>query len=220
MAPSFDNTFLLKRLLMFCLLFLGLSLVSNLEVIQKSHDTYFNTLITPIHNFINPNVHAVFAKEQRTDLRHFGVGITLYNKKLYGSQLKRQKFRESVGPYLIKFPNLHPLVLLPSLLLISLIIITPIKWKAKLKKSVIGIALLYLILILFFAYSFELTLSDGNFKIDSFWTLLVALFGFDNQELINVCVFFIWIGLVGPSMIKKYKPAAIQLTTKAGTATG
>lgn len=220
MHQSFDNKFILKRLLIFCILFFSLSLLSNMSVVQKAHNSYFTALTTPIHNFINPNVYAIFAVENRTDLRHFGVGITLYNKKKHGVELSRQKFREAVGAYLVKFPNLHPLVLIPSLLLISLIIVTPLTWKDKLIKSILGLAIFYLLMVLFFAHSFELSLSGGSFMIDSYWTFLIALFGFDNQELVNVFVFFIWIGLVGPSLLTKYKPAAVRLLTKPESTTG
>ena len=191
------------RFLFFLVVFIPLALIANLDSVKTVHNKFFTTVITPIHNVINPKVYADFKVEKRTDIKNFGVGIYLYDKTKHGKNLRRKKFRETIGFDVIKFPNLNPLVLIPSILMLCLFIVSPISLTQKLIRSIIGISILYLVLNFFFAHSFEQFYGGEKLKINSFWRFLVSIFGFDNQELISVVVIITWLGLVAPLVIKR-----------------
>jgi len=201
-----------KRFFLFLVVFVPLALLSNLKPVKSVHNSYFSRVITPLHNLINPKVHAQFVAEEHSVMRNFGVSIYLFNKSKYGKQLKRKKYRETIGPDVIKFPNLNSLVLIPSLLMLCLFMVTPISITQKLSRAAIGLLILYLILVFFFANSFELYYAGGlSFAIDSVWRFIISLFGFDNQELVNVVVIIIWIGLVAPLIIRRNPQLFVQV---------
>ncbi len=204
MDQIISTSYILKRFGLFVLIYVGLALTFTFTPLKKWHNGYFASIITPLHNTFNPSTYAIFKKENSTDRVHYGIAISLFDKKNHGSKWNNKRYRKNARPEVIKYPNLHPLVLLPSLLIISLFMVTPINWKRKLLRSIVGVLIFYLVLVFYFSYVFELTLHKGQFSIDSFWDLIIRIFGADNVEAINLYAFLIWASLSGPVLFKKY----------------
>jgi glucan phosphoethanolaminetransferase (alkaline phosphatase superfamily) len=157
-----------------------------------------------LFNLLNPEVYATFAEESRTDISHFGVSIGLYNRNKYTKKQLTKSYRKSINPDVIKFPNLHPIVLVPTLFLLSLFLTTPISWKSKMVRIPIALFVLYICLIFYYSYIFSITLNNGNFEFDSIWHIIIRPFGVDNAELINIFALIIWAFLSIPLIINHH----------------
>jgi len=198
--------FLVKRLGIFLVVFLGLSTLFVMPEMRKAHDVAFCNLIEPIHNTLNPNIKASFNQETRTDRMHFGIGISLFDVGKRGSQAGSSYFRKHNNPDIIKYPNLHPMILVPCLLLLSLIVVSPINWKTKIIGSIGGLSLFYLVITFFFSHAFAMSyLRGADLPLDSFWHVLITPFGASNSELIYVYVLFIWATITVPFILRRYK---------------
>ena len=204
MNQSITTAYILRRFGLFILIYVGLTLIFTLTPLKGWHNSYIASVMTPLHNTINPDVYAIFDKENSNDRAHYGISISLYDKTQHGSKWKNKKYRNSIRPNVIKYPNLHPLILLPSLLIISLFLITPIHWKRKLLRAIAALLIFYLVMVFYFSYVFEMTLHKGQFSINSFWGLIIRIFGAGNVEIINLYAFLIWAAVTGPVLFKKF----------------
>ncbi len=193
--------YLFKKLGIFIIVFTALTLISSIDIIKKGHNKFYCSITNVIFNSMNPEIHAEFSTETRTDRRHFGIAIALYNKENHGKQQLTKSKRRYIRPDIIKYPNLHALVLVPSIFLLSLFVVTPIPTKSKLLRALIGILTFYISLVLYYSYVFSISLNSGKFEFDSFWHFIIRPFGVDNVELINIFVIMIWAGLSIPQLI-------------------
>lgn len=192
--------FLFKRLGLFLIVFISLSLFSTTDVVKDAHNSFYCGVTNVMFNAINPEIYAVFSTTERTDLRHYGISIALYDEEKYKNRKLSRARLQRVKPDILKFPNLHALVLVPTIFLFSLFIVTPIPVKSVFFKSLIGLLMFYLCLVLYYSYIFALTLNGGIFELNSLWHVIILPFGVDNAELINIFVIMIWAGLSVPQM--------------------
>lgn len=193
--------YLFKILGLFIIVFTTLSLISSVDTIRNGHNRFYCSITNVIFNILNPEIIAEFSTENRTDRHHFGIAIALYNKKKYSKYQLTKSKRRSIRPDVIKYPNLHALVLIPSIFLISLFAVTPISIKLKLVRASIALMIFYISLVFYFSYVFSLTLNKGIFEFNSLWHYIIRLFGVDNAELLNIFVVIIWAGLSIPPLI-------------------
>lgn len=192
--------FLFKKLGVFTIVFTTLILISSIDIIRKGHNRFYCSITNVIFNLMNPEIYAEFSTETRSDLDHFGIAIKLYDKKKYGEQQQARSKRRYINPDIIKYPNLHALVLVPIIFLISLFVVTPIPTKSKLVRVLIALLIFYICLVFYYSYVFSISLNNGKFELDSLWHLIIRLFGVDNAELINIFVIMIWAGLSVPPL--------------------
>lgn len=194
--------YLFKILGIFTVVFTALILISSFDGVRKGHNRFYCSITNVIFNSINPEIHADFSTETRTDIKHYGIAIELYNEKKYQKrQLTKSQLRQ-IRPEVTKYPNLHALVLVPTIFLICLFIATPIPIKSKLLKIPMALLIFYICLVFYYSYIFSLTLTKGNFELDSIWHFIIRPFGVDNLEMINIFVIIIWGGLTIPQMMK------------------
>ena len=172
---------------------------------KDAHNIFYCGITNVLFNALNPEILAEFSTETRTDVRHFGIAIKLYDRKKYTKSQLTKSRRRYAQPNTTKFPNLHPLVVVPSIFLISLFVATPIPLRSKLIKIPIGLFIFYICMVLYYSYIFSMTLNRGQFELDSFWHFIVRPFGVDNAELINIFALMIWAGLSIPQMINRPK---------------
>ncbi len=193
--------YLFKILGIFTVVFTALILISSFDGVRKGHNIFYCSITNVIFNSINPEIRADFSTETRMDLKHYGIAIELYNEKKYQKrQLTKSQLRQ-IRPEVTKYPNLHALVLVPTIFLICLFIATPIPIKSKLLKIPLALLVFYICLVFYYSYIFSLTLNKGNFELDSIWHFIIRPFGVDNLEMINIFVIIIWGGLTIPQMM-------------------
>lgn len=207
--PSLKDLFL--KLGIFTAVFTSLILFSSLDSVRNAHNSFYCSVTNVLFNSINPEIRADFATEDRKDRRHFGIAIELYDKNKFGKRKLTKAQQRQVRPDVTKYPNLHALVLVPSIFLLCLFVVTPIPIKSKLWKIPVALLIFYIILVFYYSYVFSMTLNNGQFEVDSFWHFIVRLFGVDNTELINIFVLIIWAGLSIPQMLQ------LQSSTKKKT---
>ena len=193
--------YLFKILGIFTVVFTALILVSSFDGVRKGHNGFYCSITNVIFNSINPEIRADFSTETRMDIKHYGIAIELYSEKKYQKrQLTKSQLRQ-IRPEVTKYPNLHALVLVPTIFLICLFIATPIPIKSKLLKIPVALLIFYICLVFYYSYIFSLTLNKGNFELDSIWHFIIRPFGVDNLEMINIFVIIIWGGLTIPQMM-------------------
>ncbi len=193
--------YLFKILGIFTVVFTALILISSFDGVRKGHNIFYCSITNVIFNSINPEIRADFSTETRMDLKHYGIAIELYNEKKYKKrQLTKSQLRQ-IRPEVTKYPNLHALVLVPTIFLICLFIATPIPIKSKFLKIPLALLVFYICLVFYYSYIFSLTLNKGNFELDSIWHFIIRPFGVDNLEMINIFVIIIWGGLTIPQMM-------------------
>ncbi len=193
--------YLFKILGIFTVVFTALILISSFDGVRKGHNIFYCSITNVIFNSINPEIRADFSTETRMDLKHYGIAIELYNEKKYKKrQLTKSQLRQ-IRPEVTKYPNLHALVLVPTIFLFCLFIATPIPIKSKLLKIPFALLVFYICLVFYYSYIFSLTLNKGNFELDSIWHFIIRPFGVDNLEMINIFVIIIWGGLTIPQMM-------------------
>lgn len=193
--------YLFKILGIFTVVFTALILISSFDSVRRGHNIFYCSITNVIFNSINPEIRADFSTETRMDLKHYGIAIELYNEKKYKKrQLTKSQLRQ-IRPEVTKYPNLHALVLVPTIFLICLFIATPIPIKSKLLKIPLALLVFYICLVFYYSYIFSLTLNKGNFELDSIWHFIIRPFGVDNLEMINIFVIIIWGGLTIPQMM-------------------
>lgn len=197
--------YLFQKLGIFAAIFTALILISSIDSVRKGHNEFYCAITNVIFNTINPEIRADFSTESRTDRRHYGIAIDLYNMKKYkGRKLTKSQLRQ-IRSDVTKYPNLHALVLVPTIFLICLFVVTPMPLKSKLWRTLAGIFIFYLSLVMYYSYVFSMTLNKGTFEVDSIWHFFVRLFGVDNTEFINIFVLIIWAGLSVPHLMKLQK---------------
>lgn len=206
--------YLFTKLGIFSAVFTALILISSNDGVRKAHNSLYCSITNVIFNAVNPEIRAKFAPEDRLDRRHFGIAIELYDKKKFGNRKLTKAQQRQVRPDVTKYPNLHALVLVPSIFLICLFVVTPIPIKSKLWKTPLALLIFYLILVFYYSYIFSMTLNKGQFELDSIWHVIVRLFGVDNTELINIFVLIIWAGLAIPQMLLPKSPTKTKLKRK------
>lgn len=194
--------YLFQKLGIFAAIFTALILISSVDSVRKGHNRFYCAITNVIFNAINPEIRADFSTETRTDRRHYGIAIELFDMEKYkGRKLTKSQLR-LIRPDVTKYPNLHALVLVPTIFLICLFVVTPISLKSKLWRALVGILVFYLCLVMYYSYVFSMTLNKGVFEVDSIWHFIVRLFGVDNTEFINIFVLIIWAGLCVPQLLK------------------
>ena len=203
--------FLIKRFLIFLAIYISLALLFNFTSLKQYHHSAFTKVITPLHNSLNPRIYAEFKKETRTDRRHFGISIGLYDKNKHGINWDRPGYRRNLTADITKFPNLHAIVTLPIIMLVTLILVTPISWKRKMVNLIFGIGLYYLILTFYFGYIFEMTINRGPFEISSVWQFVISVFGVDNSEILNVFAFLLWLAISTPPLVRRYRQGSLTI---------
>lgn len=197
--------YLFKILSIFTVVFTALILISSFDGVRKVHNGFYCSITNVIFNSINPEIRADFSTETRMDIKHYGIAIELYNEKKYQKrQLTKSQLRQ-IRPEVTKYPNLHALVLVPTIFLICLFIATPIPIKSKFLKIPVALLIFYICLVFYYSYIFSLTLNKGNFELDSIWHFIIRPFGVDNLEMINIFVIIIWGGLTIPQMMNLHQ---------------
>ena len=101
--PSLN--FLFKRLGIFTVVFIGLTLLSSLDTVRRGHNSFYCGITNVIFNSINPEILAEFSTESRTDVKHYGIAIKLYPRDKYTKQQLSKANRRFAQPQTTKFPN-------------------------------------------------------------------------------------------------------------------
>ena len=127
MLRIIKSNIVIKGLGLFLVFYLALISLFSFTSMKSIHNSFFVNAINPIHNLLNPDIHCRFASEYSTQHQHFGISIALFDKSRFGNRWKDADLIRT-RPDVIKYPNLHSLVLLPTLLIIALFLATPIRF--------------------------------------------------------------------------------------------
>jgi hypothetical protein len=181
-----------------------MTLIANLNVVRTAHCQYYATIAAPIFNLTNPHVFAEFEEGAGVNENNWDITFKIWDKRKYDERLYLKKFRAANPPKGVLFQNSHELVLIPTLFLLALFFASPITWKQKLLRGLVGLVIFYLFMSLYLSYRFEFTLNNQSLPLDSFWHILVSFFGLGgNTDPIFIVSMFIWLILAGPLLIKK-----------------
>lgn len=184
--------------------FVILTLVANIKGAQDLHRKYYVSIAPPIFNLLNPHVFAEFEAGAPENVNNWDITFKIWDKRKYDERIFLKNFRKSNPPKGVLFQNSHELVLIPTIFLFALFLASPISWKQKLLRGLVGLLIFYVFMTLYLSYRFELTLSNQSLALDSFWHLLITFFGLGgNTDPIFIVALFIWLIVVGPLLIKK-----------------
>ncbi len=188
---------------LFFVIFTLLIIIFSSTKLRQLHNIYFCTIEFPIHNIINFHVFADFLPEAPENKNHWSITFKVWDERKYEQSLWNKKFRENTQPKAILFQNAHEIVLVPTIFLISLFFASPIPWRRKLFKILLGLLLFYIFMALYLSYRFEYTINKDSLSLDSIWHVIIWFFGLGgNTDPIYIVVFFIWLLLTIPELIK------------------
>jgi hypothetical protein len=172
---------LLKRFLIFIIIYIGLLLVSQIKIVQDAHLNYYCHVGDRVFNVINPNLFANFIPGAPANEQNWNTTIALYNRDVHKGRgsLSSKAYRSKVSPNRYVYRDTYELILLPTFFLISLFLATPgLNWKKGILYFVICLLILYVFLSFHYSHIFEnLIINEGEIG-DSLWHKFIALFGF------------------------------------------
>lgn len=172
-----DYSFILKRLGLFLAIYIGLSLLFSVPAVNKAHLSVYHTIGQPLLNFVYKGSFVDMKHYEGEPMNKWDTSFQVYEQAKYPKSIYNAGYRKTVPAGLTMHKGLREMVLLPSLLLISLFLITPISWKRRLLFIFFGILILYLLAGLHISYNIRFTQLGGDYSPKSLWDYLILPFG-------------------------------------------
>lgn len=172
-----EYSFILKRLGLFLAIYIGLSLLLSVPAVNKAHLSVYHAIGQPILNFIYMGSYIDMKHYEGEPQNKWDTSFQVYEQAKYPQSVYKSQYRSTVPAGLTMHKGLRETVLLPTLLLISLFLVTPISWKRRLLFILFGILILYFIAGLHISYNIRFTQLGGEYSPSSLWDYLILPFG-------------------------------------------
>ena len=172
-----EYSFILKRLGLFLAIYVGLSLLFSVSAINKAHLSIYHAIGQPILNLVYKGSYVDMKHYEGQPQNKWDTSFLIYEQAKYPKSVYKSNYRNTVPAGLTMHKGLREMVLLPSLLLISLFLVTPISWKRRLLFVFLGILILYLFAALHISYNIRFTQLSGQYSPSSLWDYIILPFG-------------------------------------------
>ncbi len=172
-----DYSFILKRLGIFLVTYIGLSLLFSVSSINKAHLSFFHTVGQPILNMLYTGSYVDMVHYEGEPMNKWDTSFAIYQQAKYPKSVYNKGYRKTVPAGLTMHKGLRETIVLPGIFLLSLFIATPLPWKRKIVVSILGMLLLYLITCFHINYNIRLTELSGKFEAKSLADYISIPFG-------------------------------------------
>lgn len=172
-----DYSFILKRLGIFLVVYIGLSLLFSIGSLTKAHLSFFHFVGQPIVNLVHTGSYVDLKHYEGEPMNKWDSSFAVYEQVKYPKSVYKSSYRKTVPAGLTMHKGLREMIILPGIFLLALFMATPLPWKSKLLSTTLGMLLLYFIVSLHINYNIRYSLLGGKFEAESIGDFLSIPFG-------------------------------------------